>query len=146
MTDRDDALLDLRPTIPPPEASGGGAAPDASGVAAFMHGTLRPVLKLQNEALLLLVAADLRSRVPGFAAFAPDDQRQRLAGLLRKDSRLKRTLIGVVYGALTAAELRAALADEAEIRRRIVSMLVERVTSQTETVSRMVEDTSPPLP
>ena len=129
MTDRDRALLALRPTV--------DADPEAADTAleAFLHRTLRPVLKLQNDALLALVAAEVRKRAPGFAAFAPDDQRRRLDETLRRDSRLKRVLLGVVLGALTADELAFALAHEAEVRRRVVALLAERVRSQADVLA-----------
>jgi hypothetical protein len=135
MPDRDAALLALRPEIP-------AADPDAaaSEVEAFLHRTLRPVLKLQNDTVLALVAADLAKRVPGFAGFAPDDRRARLAATLKKDSRLKRVLLGVVLGALTAEELAFALDHEAEVRRRVVALLAERVVSQADAVAALVED------
>ena len=132
MTDRDAGLLALRSPV---DADLDGA----SGVEAFLHRTLRPVLRLQNDVLLALVARDVAARVPGFAAFARDDQRARLAATLRADSRLKRVLVGVVYGALSASELAFSLDHEAEVRRRIVALLAERVASQTETVARLVE-------
>ena len=129
MPDRDAALLALRPPVP---AADPGLA--AGAVEAFLHRTLRPVLKLQNPTLLALVAADVAKRVPGFAAFAPEDRRARLAETLRRDSRLKRVLLGVVLGALTADELAFALAHEAEVRRRIVALLAERIASQADAV------------
>lgn len=134
MSDRDAHLLALRPTI---------ESRAASGVEGFMHGILRPVLKVQNQTILALVAADVRKRIPGFEAFSPDDRRQRLGAVLLKDSRLKRVLLGVVLGALTADELAFALDHEAEVRRRMVSLLRERVVSQTEVVSRMCERCKP---
>lgn len=132
VSDRDAALLALRPTVDAdPEAA-------VSEVEAFLHRTLRPALKLQNDVLLALVAADMRKRVPGFARFAPDDQRERLDMLLRTDSRLKRTLVGVVYGVLTADEVTFALDHEAEVRRRVTALLAERVRSQTGAVASLV--------
>ncbi|MEM7787595.1 MAG: hypothetical protein AAF594_07705 [Bacteroidota bacterium] len=132
MPDRDAALLAHRPPVDAdPEAA-------VSDVEAFLHRTLRPVLKLQNETLLTLVAADVRKRVSGFAGFAPDDQRDRLGAMLRSDSRLKRVLLGVVYGALTRGELAFALDHEAEVRRRVVALLAERVRSQTDAVAARV--------
>lgn len=132
MPDRDAALLDLRPSIDAdPEAA-------ASEIEAFLHRTLRPVLKLQNETLLSLVASEVRKRATGFERFAPDDQRDHLDALLRSDNRLKRMLLGVVYGALTGSELAFALAHEAEVRRRVSTLLAERVRSQTDAVARLV--------
>ena len=128
MTSRDRALLSLRPSV--------DAEPDAAAteVEAFLHRTLRPALKLQNDALLALVASDVAKRVPGFSRFAPDDRREHLRTTLRRDSRLKRVLLGVVLGVLTADELAFALDHEAEVRRRVVALLVERVDSQADRV------------
>ena len=128
MTDRDAALLALRSTV--------DAAPEAavSDVEEFLHRTLRPVLKLQNGPLLALVAADVARNVPGFATFAPDDARERLVSRLKADARLKRVLLGVVLGVLTADELAFALTHDAEVRRRVMGLVVERVRSQAETV------------
>ncbi|GAB5537820.1 MAG: hypothetical protein Rubg2KO_40690 [Rubricoccaceae bacterium] len=133
MTSRDSALLALRPSVQ--------ADPDAaaSDVEAFLHRTLRPVLKLQNPVLLQLVARDVARRVPDFSRFAVDDQRERLATRLRTDSRLKQGLVGVVYGAFTEAELAFALDHLAEIRRRTLALLTERVLSHVETVSELAE-------
>ena len=130
MPDRDAALRALRPEIP--------TEPVDSPVEAFLHGTLRPVLKLQNGALLALVANDLRKRTPGFPGSAPDDRRARLAALLKTDSRLKRVVLGVVWGVLTADELAFALGHEAEVRRRVLALAAERVVSQSDAVAALV--------
>lgn len=126
MTDRDRALLALRPTV--------DADPELADtdLEAFLHRTLRPVLKLQNPTLLALVAADVDKRVPGFADLPDEDRRRRLAATLKTDSRLKRVLLGVVWGALTADELAFALGHEAEVRRRVIALLAERVLSQAD--------------
>ena len=125
MTDRDSALLALRPTI--------DADPDAAAtdIEAFLHRTLRPVLKLQNGTLLALVTADVTKRVSGFAGLPDEARRARLAAAMKKDSRLKRVLLGVVLGMLTADELAFALEHHAEVRRRIVTLLAERIGSQS---------------
>ena len=132
---RDAALVAMRPAI-------ATADPDRAATAAeaFLHRTLRPVLKLQNGTLLALVAAHVGGLVKGFAAFAPDDRRERLGALLRTDSRLKRTLVGVVLGALTSGELAFAMEHEAEVRRRIVALVAERVAGQEGTVAALCAD------
>ena len=117
----------------------GAADAAASDVEAFLHRTLRPVLKLQNPLLLQLVARDVARRVPGFSGFAVDDQRDRLATTLRSDSRLKQGVLGMVYGAFTESELAFALDHLAEVRRRTFALLTERVLSQTETVGELAE-------
>ena len=127
MTTRDDALLAMRPDVP--------AEPAETDAERFLHATLRPVLKLQNEALLALTAHHIGGLVPRFASFAPDDRRERLHAMLRTDSRLKRTLVGAVLGVLTQDELAFALRHQAETRRRIVALLAERLASQADSVA-----------
>ena len=130
---RDAALVALRPDVPAADASLA-----VSPTEAFLHATLRPVLKLQNETVLALIAAHVAGLVKDFDRFAPDDQRDRLGTLMRADSRLKRTLVGAVLGMLTADELAFALAHDAEVRRRIVALLAERVASQTDEIARRI--------
>lgn len=124
---RDAALAAMRPEI--------ATEPAETDAERFLHATLRPALKLQNEALLALTAHHVRSLVPRFAGFAPDDRRERLVAMLKKDSRLKRTLVGAVLGALTQGELAFSLRHEAETRRRIVALLAERLASQADAVA-----------
>ncbi len=109
--------------------------PAETGAERFLHATLRPVLKLQNEALLGLTAHHVRRFVLRFASFAPDDRRERLAAMLRSDARLKQTLVGAVLGVLTQDELAFALRHDAETRRRIVSLLAERLASQADAIA-----------
>ncbi|OZC02338.1 hypothetical protein [Rubricoccus marinus] len=130
MTNRDPALLALRPEI---------QTEPASGVHGFFHATLRPILKLQNDTILALVATSVAKRVTGFADFAPEDQRERLAAMLKQDSRLKQLLQGVVWGVLTADELAFAIEHESEVRRRVQVLIAERVVSQTERVSALIQ-------
>ncbi|WP_412068706.1 hypothetical protein [Rubrivirga sp. IMCC43871] len=129
MTDRDAALLALRPTIP--------TEPADTPAEAFLHRTLRPVLKLQNDALLAVVADTIRRQVPGFAGFDPADQRARLAQRMKQDARLGRVVLGLVLGVLTADERAFALANGAEVRRRIAGLAAERVVSQTAAVAAL---------
>ena len=129
---RDAALVAMRPAVP--------VEPSETDAERFLHDTLRPALKLQNDAILALVAHHVRALIPGFATFDAPDQTARLAAMLRKDSRLKRTLVGAVLGVLTAGELAFALRHEAETRRRIVALLAERVASQSDAVAARVAD------
>jgi hypothetical protein len=127
---RDEALTALRPLV--------DAQPEqaATPEERFLHATLRPVLKLQNEALLRLTAASVAARIPGFPAFDPADQERRLRQMLAQDRRLKHLLYGVVLGALTAEELRFFLDHEGEMRRRLGALVAERVASQ---LARLLE-------
>lgn len=130
---RDEALAALRPSI--------NANPEQAATPEehFLHATLRPVLKLQNEVLLRLTAASVAARIPGFSAFDPADQERRLRQMLAQDRRLKHLLYGVALGALTVEELRFFLDHEGEMRRRLGALVAERVASQRDTLLGYVE-------
>lgn len=135
--DRDAALVALRPAI-----DLGPDAPDPAELdapARLLHATLRPVLKLQNDAVLALVAQAVAARTAAFPSFDPADRRAHLDALVRRDQRLQRLLLGVVLGLLTAPELAAFQRHDAEMRRRVVALLAERVTSQSGRVAELVE-------
>ena len=138
MSARDAALVAMRPTV-----DLGPDAPDAATLdvpARLLHATLRPVLKLQHDTLLALVARAVGARTAAFPGFAPPDRVRHLDALVRRDVKLQRLLIGVVLGHLTAGELADWLAYESEMRRRTVALLAERVTSQSERIAREVAE------
>ena len=122
----DSALLALRPAIPtaPAEAE----APDSAG--AFLHATLRPVLKLQN-ALLLAVVADFVADHHIPLANAEATQRQRLlTELLGRNLKLRYIIVGLISGQFTAAEYAFYQRNRNELNRRILDLATQRVLSQ----------------
>jgi len=132
-TPRDEALVAIRPSVDAhPERA---ATPEEH----FLHATLRPVLKLQNDLLLRLTAASVAARIPGFPSFDPADQERRLRQMLAQDRRLKHVLYGVVLGALTAEEVQFFLDHESEVRRRLGALIAERVASQRSKLLAYVE-------
>ena len=54
--------------------------------------------------------------------------------MVRVQRSLKRVLLGLVLGMLTADELAFAVENDAEVRRRVMMLVVERVRSQAEAV------------
>lgn len=128
---RDDDLLRIRPVL-------GVETDEAGAVETFQHRTLRPVLKLQNPAILRLVAAQVARYGIPFVGQAPAEQRAAVRRLLKDDGRLKHTLVGLVAGHFTEAELGFYLGHEGEVRRRLTTLLVERVEDQLGTVAELV--------
>jgi hypothetical protein len=124
----DAALLALRPSIATEPASG-----DAT-VADFLHHTLRPVLKLQNEVLLAVVADFVRDHhVPLAAAGLPNQQRQ-LTELLTRNLKLRYTVVGLISGLFTSAELEYYRQHRPELNRRLLELAVRRVQDQAAVV------------
>lgn len=126
------ALLALRPELAVAPATGDATAGD------FLHHTLRPLLKLQNELLLAVVADFVRDHhVPLAALSAPDQQRQ-LTELLTRNVKLRYTVVGLVSGLFTTDELAYYRQHRSELNRRLLELAVRRVQDQAEEVVNLL--------
>ena len=117
----DAALLDLRPVI-------AVETTDADGtIAAFLHATLRPALKLQND-LLLAVVADFV--LDHHIMLRPTDQHHQITELMSRNIKLRYTVVGLVTGIFTATEYAFYRQHRAELNRRLLEMAQRRVLDQ----------------
>jgi len=124
---RDEALLHIRPEI---AVAASGTTADSP--AYFMHHTLRPVLKLQNELILLVFRHYLQKSKGVFWQLPMNKQAEYIANCIRQDSKLRTMLIGLVVGQFTTAEILIYHQHEGELSRRIVELLIQRLTDQAE--------------
>ncbi|WP_210518409.1 hypothetical protein [Hymenobacter terricola] len=123
----DAALVTLRPLVPvaPTETE----AP--ATVGGFLHATLRPVLKLQNDFLLAVVADFVLDH---HIALLPTDQHHQLAELLSRNTKLRYTVVGLITGLFTAAEYTFYRQHRPELNRRLLELAQRRVLDQTDKV------------
>lgn len=121
----DDALLALRPLVPTETTDADGT------VGAFLHATLRPVLKLQNDLLLAVVADFVRDH---HISLRPTDQHHQLSELLTRNTKLRYTVVGLISGQFTAEEYAYYRQHRAELNRRLLEMALRRVLSQADAV------------
>lgn len=119
-----DPRLQLRPEIE--------TQPAQNPAEAFLHETLRPILKLQNELLLGLTRHFLVKRKVRFTTLDEVDQKQQVQHSVAKDNRLRGLLFGCVVGQFTTKELAFYLANEGEVNRRITQLVVQRLHTQLE--------------
>lgn len=126
-TDRDTDLMALRPTV---QADPAGDAEHSPG--HFMHTTLRPVCKLQNELLLQLFRQYIRKTKDTFRQLSPAKRLEFIAHSIRRDQRFRSLLFGVVIGHFTEAEWRIFATQEQELSRRLSELLIQRLSDQVE--------------
>ncbi|MCB2376372.1 hypothetical protein LGH70_02190 [Hymenobacter sp. BT635] len=132
-TPTDAALLALRPVLPmalPTEPE--------SNTGDFLHRTLRPVLKLQNELLLTVIADFVREHHIAFAGRSTTEQQRQLAELLARNVKLRYTIIGCVMGLFTGPELAFYRQNRSEVNRRILELTTQRVQSQLAALAMIV--------
>ncbi|MCY7349523.1 MAG: glyoxalase [Cytophagaceae bacterium] len=120
-------LLALRPPIDI-EPTTDSAEPIQAG--SFQNQTLRPILKGQNEALLAHFRHYLHKRKDTFFRLSEREQLDYIAHTLRTDQKFKNFLVGQIVGWMTAEERSTFLAQEAELTRRTVDLLIQRFQSQ----------------
>lgn len=117
----------LRPTV---QADPTGDAEHSPG--HFMHMTLRPVCKLQNELLLHLFRQYIHKTKDTFRQLSPARRLEFIAHSIRRDQRLRSLLFGVVIGHFTEAEWRLFATQEQELSRRLSELLIQRLSDQVE--------------
>ena len=122
----DAALLALRPVAPSETADA------ADTVGAFLHATLRPALKMQNDLLLAVVADFVRDH---HITLRPTDQQHQLTELLGRNTKLRYTVVGLVTGIFTADEYNFYRQHRSELNRRLLEMAQRRVLDQAEKVA-----------
>lgn len=124
-TNRDDQLSSIRPTLPNAEFND-----DSSLAEQFQNETLRPILKFQNDILLHIFRQYFEQRKGVFYKLKHNQQKAYIEQAVQKDLRFRSLLTGVIVGHFTELEWEDYLGDEAELRRRMMTMLVKRVQDQ----------------
>jgi hypothetical protein len=123
MNTRDESLLALRPAISTETTA-------TNQAEQFQNQTLRPILKLQNELLLATFRAYCQTRKDTFARLPRPERLTYIEHALQTDQKFKNRLVGYVIGHFTTGEWLAFQAHEAELTRRITSLLVQRLQQQ----------------
>ena len=120
------AIIALRPVVPIETTDAAGTVGD------FLHVTLRPVLKLQNDLLLAVVADFVRDHR---ISLRPTDQHHQLSELLGRNTKLRYTVVGLITGQFTAEEYAFYRPQRAELNRRLLEMALRRVLDQAAAVA-----------
>ena len=120
------ALLALRPVVPAETTDA------ADTVGAFLHATLRPALKLQNDLLLAVVADFVRDH---HIVLRPTDQHHQISELLGRNTKLRYTVVGLITGQLTADEYAFYRQHRPELNRRLLELAQRRVLDQADQVA-----------
>ena len=118
-----DPRVSIRPLVP--------TEPNTESIAEqFQNDTLRPILKMQNELLIEMYRHFLLKRKVKFQGMSLPQRSKWIAESLSKDNRLRGILLGMIIGQFTADELNQFIEMEGELRRRIISLITQRLQSQ----------------
>lgn len=96
----------------------------------FQNNTLRPILKYQNE-LLLLVFINYAIKQKGlFFKLSPDKKEKYIENVIQKDIKLRNVLKGIIIGLFTMEEYSIYIKNSSNLNKRMMTLLIERYRSQ----------------
>jgi hypothetical protein len=110
-----------------------GSITDQSSVEEqFQNEVLRPILKLQNDLIILSFQNYLSVNKINFNSFTVDKKLTLIENSIHKDSKLRDTFKGIIIGLFTSNEYSLYATNSSNINKRIITMLVERLKSQVQ--------------
>ena len=124
MNSRDSFLSEFRgPTL-------GQNTTQSSEEEVFQNATLRPILKLQNDLIVLVFQNYVNQIKLPFKDFTVEKKMSSIATIISKDIQLQNTLKGIVIGLFTTEEYHYYSKTISNSNKRIKAMLIERLQSQ----------------
>ncbi len=120
-----EAFKSIRPSIPSITEQHASAE-----IEQFQNQTLRPILKLQNDLLVVLFRDYITLRKGKYYDLSSTGKAQFIADSLKKDQKFKHLLLGSIVGLFTLPEYELYQEHRAEINRRVTTLLIQRLQDQ----------------
>jgi hypothetical protein len=121
---RDEELKVERPTILL-EVNG-----EKNPIEAFMHFTLRPILKMQHEQILRVFRNEKNLNFDVLQGKDMSKKHPYISQYFQKNPALRNLFIGMVIGQFTAEETTIYFENQKSINKRIIDMLAVRFLSE----------------
>lgn len=100
---------------------------ESSRIEHFQNKVLRPILKFQNEVILLKFKNVCRTYKSSFFNFSENEKKKYIENILLKDKKIRFTFIGLIIGLLSSNEFLFYLKYSSKINKRIISILIKRL-------------------
>ena len=127
MENRDKNIKALRPDL--------NLVPTSGAFEQFQNDTLRPILKFQNNLILQICHHQFVKRKRKFFQLSHLEQLEYIDQQISRDKELKHLLFGIIIGQFTALEWIFFAENEKELKKRMTSLLIQRVQSQCSLLS-----------
>lgn len=126
MIERDQNLKMIRPKV--------SVEPNSKITETFQNETLRPILKLQNNLIFILFRNLIKARKNTYQKMDTADKILFIEKSLKEDKRFKDLFLGIIIGHFTAEESHFYFENVQELSKRIITMMIQRIQSQLETI------------
>ena len=96
----------------------------------FQSETLRPILKFQNQLILVTFESYCLDNKVNLKNLNSDLKLLKIAQILKTSIQLKQFYLGLIIGFFTLEEIHFYATNKKEINKRIIALLIERIYSQ----------------
>ena len=121
---REEALLDIRPQVDTQINY------EISTSEAFQNDTLRPILKLQNDLIIFLFQNAKPVSKLNFIKKDALAKKTIIQDIMKRDQKLKDQTEASILSLMTIPELTYYFENRSEMKRRINTMMIERLIDQ----------------
>lgn len=125
---KDDLILSIRGGVI------GSITIESSSEEKFQNQTLRPILKIQNDLLLLVFKNYITKQKVDFAALSPEKKMQFIENAIQRDIKFRNSLKGMVIGFFTLSEYETYIQNSSNLNKRMMNLLIERYKSQIQII------------
>lgn len=105
---------------------------DSTSDERFQNQTLRPILKFQNDLLILVMKNYITKHKTGFYDFSTEKKLNFFENSIQKDIKFRNSLKGVIIGLFTTTEYKLYIENSSALNKRMMQLLIERYKSQVQ--------------
>jgi len=100
---------------------------NTSDLERFQNEVIRPIIKMQNNFLVVLFEDYLKNRKIEFYILKYEDQENKINTILTKDINFKNILLGSIVGHFDDNEIKVYLKSTSELNKRIIQIIKQRL-------------------
>jgi len=100
---------------------------NTSDLERFQNQVIRPIIKMQNNFLVMFFEDYLKNRKIEFYILKYEDQENKINTILTKDINFKNILLGSIVGHFDDNEIKVYLKSTSEFNKRVIQMIKQRL-------------------
>jgi hypothetical protein len=100
---------------------------NTSNIERFQNEVIRPIIKMQNNFLVVFFEDYLKNRKIEFYILKYEDQENKINTILTKDINFKNILLGSIVGHFDDNEIKVYLKSTSELNKRIIQIIKQRL-------------------
>ena len=125
MSSRSQNLLNIRPTIPSAKIMS-----HMSSDETFQNTSLRPIIKMQNDLLVLVFKNYIQKRKNVFYDLSLTKKLDYIENAIHKDMKFRNSVKGMIIGQFTEEEYLSYIKNSSALNKRMMNIVKERLISQ----------------